>query len=421
MKVVSVLSAVTLLCLPTSGLAAGSVSPERFVSFVLEASDDGPGDYLGEALAFEGNTVIVGAKRTGGGAAYVFERTRDGWIETAKLTAADGGNWFGFFAALEDDTAMVGSSLTNSVHVFERTPASTPPWKEVAKLTPPPVGTSQSGFGIGLDFEGDTAVVGARAAFNGLGARTGLTFVFDRDLGGPGAWGQAARLLPEDGEGGDRFGQAVVIEGTTIAVGAPSHDAMGLNSGAVYIFERDPSQPEGWGQTVKLVPEEASPFALFGEALAFHGDVLVVGAVTSDVDSLANAGQVYVFERRSESSWEAVQKISAADITEDGMFGAGVAFDGNRLLIGATGTERGYLYERSTDTGDWFEVAQLVPGHAPNSSFPVADGVSLWGDTLLVGVPDADEGNGFVAGFDLPLFADGFERGDLTAWSGILP
>jgi hypothetical protein len=80
-----VLAAATtvLLVLPAPALA---------LEQKLIAPDGAAGDLLGDAVAVDGDTAVVGAPGDDGarGAVYVFARSADSWTQTAKLTATDG-------------------------------------------------------------------------------------------------------------------------------------------------------------------------------------------------------------------------------------------------------------------------------------------------------------------------------------------
>jgi hypothetical protein len=138
----------------------------------LTASDAADRDEFGRWLAIDGATALIGGAEdddngSGSGSVYVFVRGAGGWTEQGKLLAADG---------------AVGD---------------------------------QFGWGVALD--GDTAVVGAfRDDDNG--SASGSAYVFTR-VGN--TWSQQAKLLPADGEVGDRFGSSVAIDGDTAVVSAP--------------------------------------------------------------------------------------------------------------------------------------------------------------------------------------------------------
>ena len=117
----------------------------------LHAGDGGAGHQFGDAvaLASDGGTAVVGAFFADGaaataGAVYVFERGPAGWVETAKLTASDGESHDGFgdALALDGERLLVGASyadegalLSGSVYVFERVGRV---WREDVRLTADP-------------------------------------------------------------------------------------------------------------------------------------------------------------------------------------------------------------------------------------------------------------------------------------------
>jgi hypothetical protein len=69
---------------------------------------------LGDSVAVDGDTAVVGAPFDVGtrGAVYVFTRTGDSWTQTAKLTASDGAaeDGLGDSVAIDGDTIVVGAS-----------------------------------------------------------------------------------------------------------------------------------------------------------------------------------------------------------------------------------------------------------------------------------------------------------------------
>jgi len=82
----------------------------------LTAADGAAYDRFGYAVAVDGDTVVVGAygdddKGTDSGSAYVFTRTGATWTQQGKLTAPDGaaGDWFGEAVAVDADTIVVGA------------------------------------------------------------------------------------------------------------------------------------------------------------------------------------------------------------------------------------------------------------------------------------------------------------------------
>src|SRR5690349_6053914 len=98
----------------------------------LTASDGAAGDEFGFAVAISGDTIIVGARFAavdgvdGRGAGYVFVRSGDAWTEQAKLVADDGAAFdeLGDSVAIDGDTVLLGAPFRDSsrgaVYAFVR-------------------------------------------------------------------------------------------------------------------------------------------------------------------------------------------------------------------------------------------------------------------------------------------------------------
>ena len=137
---------------------------------------------------------------------------------------------------------------------------------------------SRDWFGNSVAISGDTAIVGARWESAG-GDRAGAAYIFQRDQGGAGQWGEVKKLTASDAEGGDWFGISVAISGDTATVGAYGDDAGGYATGAAYVFELDitstaPAAAAGPGGVTDL------------SAIPVTGLALLVTSVESTPDGL---------------------------------------------------------------------------------------------------------------------------------------
>ena len=96
------------------------------------------------------------------------------------------------------------------------------------------------------------------------------------------------------------FVSAVAIDGDLAVVGACCQSG----PGKAYVFARNMGGPDAWGEVGRLIPDRpvASTFA-FGLAIALSGDVALVADLGDD---LYSPGAVYVFERNASGSdaWE---------------------------------------------------------------------------------------------------------------------
>ncbi len=302
----------------------------------LIADDGAENDWFGYSVAVDGETIVVGARWHNGkaGAAYVFTRnsmTRV-WgndpepgethrVETAKLTASDGGafNYFGHSVAVDGETIVIGApgynANTGVAYVFTRN-SMTRVWGndpepgethrvETAKLTAFN-GHAGDGFGNSVAVDGETIVVGAQ---QGDGER-GSAYVFTEPTG-DGGWAdntETAKLAASDRELGDHFGNSVALRGGSIVVGAYTAninecDECGedLRSGAAYLFTKpagavwanDPNKDYRTESGKLTLPTEegtVEKYDEFGNSVALDGQSIVVGAPEGNDDF----GLVYV-------------------------------------------------------------------------------------------------------------------------------
>jgi hypothetical protein len=327
----------------------------------LIAGDPWNFDQFGRSVAIDGDYLVVGAPGVNHpeigedtGAAYVFQRRSGAWEEIAKLFASDPqpGSGFGFAVAISGDRLAVGARYARTdqggnaagvVYVFSEQGDG---WVEEARITARD-GAVFHLFGHSVSLDGDTLVVGARGAWHETpGENTGAAYIFHRQRN---QWLEQAKLTSLESGPNDFFGHAVAIRGDTAAVGAFGHDDLqaGMNSGVVYVYQREIGR---WFQQVRLLAEDASPYAQFGSSLVLGGygsstEWLLVGA-NQEGGSQETAiqwggfyGAAYVFEF-NRNSWQQTAKWKLEEQPEYGLVGESVAIgsDVRGNLIGAVGS-----------------------------------------------------------------------------------
>jgi hypothetical protein len=355
----------------------------------IAAADGDEDDYFGSAVAVDGETTLVGAYRdedphgSSAGSAYVFERTNGAWEQTTKLVASDGDRLdrFGYAVALDGDTALVGAQQeqapngwgAGAVYVFERADG----WEQTAKLAPAD-GDDGDWFGSALAVSGDAAVVGAHQDQTN-GTNAGAAYVFQRT---DGEWTEAATLLPDDGDGGDRFGYAVGVTAGTVVVGAfRDENPNGSSAGSAYVFERADG---AWTQAAKLAPDDGGNDHRFGNAVAIAADTLLVGAWQADLPS--GSGRVHAYTR-ADGGWAHEAVLSPPSPAR---FGVDLALSGTTAVISA-GNQRAYVYRRGT--GAWPRGSTLTADDGDSyDNFGAA--VDIDGDTVVVGARGDEDPNG---------------------------
>jgi hypothetical protein len=374
----------------------------------LTASDASAGANFGSGIAIDGDTMIIGADRddeaaTNAGAAYVFRWTGAGWAQETKLMVNDGAleDHFGLRVALDDDTAIIGARFdddagtsSGSAYVFVRVGGV---WTQQAKLTALDASAGDF-FGMSVSIDGDTAVVGAWSD-DDAGTDSGSAYVFTRSGT---TWTQQAKFVAADGAAGDRFGVSVAVDGDTIAVGAYADDTA---QGSVYMFRRTGGV---WANESKLTASGATSGDQFGLSVALRGDRLAVGANLVDGSAGADQGAAYVFAWNG-STWSEEAKVFASDAGANDNFGAGLAFSGDTMVVGAerhdgaAGADMGAAYVFVLDGGSWMEQAKLTSlDPAPSDWFGNFGGVAIDGDTAVIGAYMAngpaggDQGKAFV-------------------------
>lgn len=216
-------------------------------------------------------------------------------------------------------------------------------------------GSAGDQYGRSVSVSGSTAMVGAP---------NGSVYVLERDA--EGTWVQQD-ILGTDAD--DEFGTAIDLNGDTAVISAP-----GASEARVYT-----RQSGSWNSKATLEPSD-NPTSIGYEAVALGEDT----AVVSGYDD------AYVFDRGG--GWSGTSTESTQLSTDNGLPAAGLAVDGDTLLIGAPavtnfrpgGPGKMYIYDLSNRTDDP-EIVQS----GTLQDFGAA--VALSDDAALVGAPLAGE------------------------------
>lgn len=252
----------------------------------------------GVAVAISGPYIAVGcpgekgngnATNVGAVHFFLYDATSSTWVADGSFKGATAGDELGSAVALSGTTAVVGApneddgttSDAGGVHVYVRGASS---WSQQGStLHGDPAANGH--FGRAVAISGDVAVVGAPDA------STGFAYVFQRTAGtwsldGPKLAPILIAALPELA----RFGVAVAIDGTHVAIGAPLQDTAVGDSGAVRVYRRE---SDGWSNSHTI--EASMPSASrFGASVALDGEWCAVGA-PEDSTAVAGSGAVHVF------------------------------------------------------------------------------------------------------------------------------
>ncbi len=364
----------------------------------------GPVDWtVPNAVATAPGRLVLGQpRRNPTGSATVRDRVRifEGapgtLVEVATLESSlpiQSNASFGHALDLDGDWLAVGDPIgiepgggpNGAVHLYERTASG---WLLRKVLFHPTVGVQfRGGFGIGLDLDGDTLVVGAPGATVNTPLplfETGAAFVFQRTSAG---WQfqqtlEAARPTLMAG-----FGFAVALQGDELAIGAPGESLVPtpplLREGAVHMFQRSPGG--AFAPLTTLHAAQPIADAGVGYSLAREGELLIVGAPWTANGALYEVGAAHVFERTPAGAWLETALLSIPPIRGNERFGESVRVRAGEIYTTSRGLACAWRFTEVA--GAWTQTQRYTTeaGVAWPVSMPVR--MDVTGDVVSLSDP----------------------------------
>ncbi len=211
----------------------------------IYSNDGKTNDFFGYSVALNRDgTAIIGAygadgKKTKSGAAYTFELIGGKWKQTCKLFAPDGetGDKYGYSVAIHKDNAIAGAhhkKITNSnygaAYIYSR---SGEKWIQHEKIKRA-AGTKHDFFGISVDIRDASAIIGASRLNKEALNQVGAAYVF---LNTPEGWKESRLIQPVDGNDYDNFGLSLSIDRGKAIVGSRLNDNLAIDAGAAYFYD----------------------------------------------------------------------------------------------------------------------------------------------------------------------------------------
>jgi uncharacterized delta-60 repeat protein len=194
--------------------------------------------------------------------------------------------------------------------------------------------------------------------------------------------GQMITRLSEPQIDGLEFGAAVAISDRWAIVGAPG-EFEGNNGGSVYVYDLNSATPGAVAYTLSIPTADAG--TSFGAAVAIDGDRLVVGA-PNDATQASGSGASYYFDLGSATPASPRAIYNPSDAIND-HFGTAVAIRGTTIFVAA------YLDDTDAiDAGSVYAIDALTGNalHQFASSQPLAgahfgSAIAVENDRLLIG------------------------------------
>ncbi len=181
-------------------------------------------------------------------------------------------------------------------------------------------GNADDEFGYAIDMENGIIAVGARNDDDN-GADSGSVYLINAETGA-----QITKLLPSDGAAGDQFGFSVAMKDGIVVVGAPGDVHNGISSGSAYLFD-----VSSGAQLGKIVPNDPESGDEFGNSIAIDGGIVAVGAWRAD-DLGDGSGAAYLFDA---SSGAQLEKLLPESGNNYQTFGVSIAIDDGLVAVGS--------------------------------------------------------------------------------------
>ncbi|QDV09365.1 hypothetical protein Poly30_49230 [Planctomycetes bacterium Poly30] len=322
------------------------------------------------------------------------------------------GSLFGLAVDIHGTTAVVGApydattaNQAGSVHFFDLVGSN---WVRTQVIQ-----------GLALDQLGSSVAVSGDFAAASHGHPDREVEVFERQLGD---WVLVDVLdYPGDPVGVPTFGGSIALDGTTLAVGAPTASEGGVLAGAVYVYERTGA---GWQLSATLAGSlSGTGFPVspdHGRRVALQGDTLVVSSPRASNGGVYSAGTLFVYGRQV-GGWNLMTNLQQpAGLVGTVLGGHGLQIDGDRIAASAVGFDLPpflgagivHIFERMS--GAWSHGAAVLD---PRPSSYAGFGVSLGlvGDDLVVGRSEYHVREWGL----LDATVESFHRGSAGSWQHV--
>ena len=353
------------------------------------------GALLGYSVAAAGGLTVVGAPSddigaTDSGVVKVFDSTTGALLHVLRNPTPANYDNFGRAVAISGTRVVVGADGDNtgaasagSAYVYDLSSAT--PTGPIATLNNPgPANFDQFGYSVAID--GTRVVVGAIRDNTGA-TNAGTAYVYDLSSATPTV---PIATLPRTSAGSaltSAFHFPVAISGTRVVVGAIYDDTGATDAGRAYVYDLSSATPTV--PVATLNNPSPAPTDAFGASVAIEGTRVVVGAPQDD-SAGHDAGSTYVYDLSSATPTVPVITLTNPDPAENDYFGTSVAISGTRVVIGArtdntgaTSAGSAYLYDLSSGT-------PTVPIATLNNPSPAAHeqfgwSVAISGTQVVVG------------------------------------
>lgn len=388
------------------GGLAGDIRPEPSTGTSLNGN-------LGSSCAISGDYAAIGAAQDSvnniayAGSVLIFQKINGSWVQKTRLVAPDAqvSENFGSSVTLEGDNLVigtprgkVGTTTQGTAYFFTRSGDN---WTYQQKIFAND-GEAGADFGNAVVLNGTTLYIGSKGRSVSGKNDQGVVYVMTRSGNN---WLHATQLKANDGQASDAFGSSITASSNTVVVGANYTTNTNFGQGSVYIFVKN----LGTYTLQKKISYPGSANSIYyGSSVSLDGDYLAVGAPFADISTDRKRGLVFVYKRTG-TEWAQYSSIYSSTESEVMNFGAAVILRNGLLIVAAPGEAvaglkgRGAVYVYKYDPGQSVNIHRRIidADGMDNSSFGSA--IDLSGNDLLIGARGARSDN-FLSGSQGKIF-----------------
>lgn len=439
----------------------------------IQGSSSTTGDHFGSSVAINKNYIVAGSyyNTIGSEYTYIYRKATDNSITEVKKLVSNkpkSGDSFGYSVAIDTNLIAIGavgegtSSYEGAAYIFDMEPFSRPYFynpptdvnrSEVFKkgvihsfsneaaspagsLTYSSGGTDGSHFSfsgadiyflsnvttdaaadyeVPVDSDTDNNYSVTVTAMDPSGTTTTHNLnitILDK------AAFEVAAFSGYDSQNGDAFASSIATDGNYTIVGAPGEDSTAVNSGAAYLYYKNPAD-----QSVVKVAKIKAPAGdidsndTFGNAVAIDGDYIVIGAENDDSN-----GSAYVYKRVNNTTVQFLSKIQGSNASGNDKFGNSVSIYNKLIAVGSPLTDNGatndgytYIYDINSSDGVNELISIPSPDQVNDNNFGQAVSINL--DYLLVGsrLNANNQGHGYLFYIDTASTPSATKTADINA------
>ena len=262
------------------------------------------------------------------GDAYVFTRSAGIWSQQQQLEPTSGlvNAYFGNALALEGNTMIIGARGAGEVYVYEKVGST---WVQQQVLVATVTNPEDTDFGNSIALLGETLVIGAPLE----NTQDGAVYIYRRSGG---LWGLQEKLQGSASAIDGFFGVSVALDNNFLIVGSPGEDSQESNSGAAYVFS---SNGVSWVERAVLKSDAPLQGERFGNGVAIANSSVVISNTyvgNSQFQSADLTGAAYLYSQTI-NGWQQQRKFSPEDLQGDTYFSVGLCLTNNALYAGAPG------------------------------------------------------------------------------------